>query len=289
MSQDFKVTTFDSTYSQRLAGGDTIIGGSDGSNSGYLGGDVTGSPGDLSVVGLRSQVALSSNINGALGDVLTIISVSPRTATFATPSNTASVGSNAMLRTTGGGGRVTTIAASGAAQTLMIGGANYFIMTLTASCVIGFTGWAATGYLGEIGVRTVENGTGGWTPTFSGVTWIGGTTPAHTTTAGTSTEYVFWSPDGGSTIIGGQLGGSGTSSPLTTKGDLYTYSTTNARLAVGSNGMFMVADPLETVGLRWTTNPAVGELLLSSSASRPPVFGDILTNSSEDDFVYGSR
>jgi hypothetical protein len=50
---------------------------------------------------------------------------------------------------------------------------------------------------------------------------------------------------------------SGGSSPLTTKGDLYTYSTTDARLAVGANGTTLVADSAETTGLKWVT-PASG-------------------------------
>lgn len=41
------------------------------------------------------------------------------------------------------------------------------------------------------------------------------------------------------------------SSPLTTKGDLYTYDTDNARLPIGTDGQMLVADSLETTGLKW--------------------------------------
>lgn len=51
----------------------------------------------------------------------------------------------------------------------------------------------------------------------------------------------------------------GTSSPLTTKGDLYTYTTTNARLGVGNNGENLVADSSATTGLRWQGNYAAGK------------------------------
>jgi hypothetical protein len=45
----------------------------------------------------------------------------------------------------------------------------------------------------------------------------------------------------------------GGSSPLTTKGDLYTYSTTDARLGVGTNGQVLTADSAEATGLKWAT------------------------------------
>lgn len=49
----------------------------------------------------------------------------------------------------------------------------------------------------------------------------------------------------------------GAGSPLTTKGDLYTYSTTDARLAVGTNGQILTADSTAATGIKWAT-PASG-------------------------------
>ena len=66
-----KITAFDDLYSVRLSTGDTIIGGSSGSNAGYVGGDVLGGPGSLSVVGFRNTVSLSSNMgDNTVGTVL---------------------------------------------------------------------------------------------------------------------------------------------------------------------------------------------------------------------------
>jgi len=49
----------------------------------------------------------------------------------------------------------------------------------------------------------------------------------------------------------------GAVSPLTTKGDLYTFSTSDTRLPVGTNGHTLVADSAEATGLKWAA-PAGG-------------------------------
>lgn len=54
------------------------------------------------------------------------------------------------------------------------------------------------------------------------------------------------------------------STPLTTKGDIFTYSTTDARLAVGSNGKVLTAASGETTGLSWAT-PTTGTVTATGS------------------------
>jgi hypothetical protein len=54
-------------------------------------------------------------------------------------------------------------------------------------------------------------------------------------------------------------------SPLTTKGDLYTYSTADARLAVGANGETLVADSSTSTGLRYTAGTVQANPVINSA------------------------
>lgn len=73
------------------------------------------------------------------------------------------------------------------------------------------------------------------------------TLPATNGTA----DYVLKTDGSGNTSWTAQTGG-GTASPLTTKGDIYCYSTTNDRFPVGVDGQFITADSSQSTGLRWT-------------------------------------
>lgn len=55
-------------------------------------------------------------------------------------------------------------------------------------------------------------------------------------------------------------------SPLTTKGDLYTRDSTNGtRLAIGTNGYVLTADSGEATGMKWAASGAVSSGDLTSA------------------------
>jgi hypothetical protein len=54
-------------------------------------------------------------------------------------------------------------------------------------------------------------------------------------------------------------------SPLTAKGDLFTYSTAPARLAVGNNGDTIVADSSTSTGLRYTAGTVQSNPIINSA------------------------
>lgn len=51
-------------------------------------------------------------------------------------------------------------------------------------------------------------------------------------------------------------GAGGDSSPLTTKGDLYGFTTENARIPIGSNNQVLTADSTEALGVKWADSSA---------------------------------
>ena len=53
--------------------------------------------------------------------------------------------------------------------------------------------------------------------------------------------------------------------PLTTKGDVFTFSTVDARLGVGANGTVLTADSAETTGLKWAAPAGGGMTLISTT------------------------
>ena len=59
----------------------------------------------------------------------------------------------------------------------------------------------------------------------------------------------------------------GGSSPLTTKGDIYTFTTVDARLGVGTDGQVLSANSVETTGLEWIDATGTGTITKSGTTA----------------------
>ena len=77
--------------------------------------------------------------------------------------------------------------------------------------------------------------------------------------------------------------------PLTTKGDLYTFSTTDDRLAVGANGESLVADSSTSTGLRYQSDRAGAKNGLINSAFDVSQRGATITGIATDNTYTADR
>jgi hypothetical protein len=97
-----------------------------------------------------------------------------------------------------------------------------------------------------------------------------GTVPAHKHGL---TDLLQSSATDGQTIVWNateerwEAGDAGGASPLTTKGDIFTYDTDDTRLPVGTDGQFLKADSTQPTGLKWETASGTGDLLASNNLS----------------------
>jgi len=87
----------------------------------------------------------------------------------------------------------------------------------------------------------------------------------------------------------------GATSPLTTKGDLYTYSTSDARLPVGSNDQILVADSSTSTGLKWaaaaSSSPASASATVATNQGTTsfPTYVDLTTAGPEVTLTTGTK
>ena len=62
-------------------------------------------------------------------------------------------------------------------------------------------------------------------------------------------------------------GGAGSASPLTTKGDLYTYSTSDARLPTSTDGLCLKTNSVTATGLEWASCSSGGGITYAEAAA----------------------
>ena len=89
------------------------------------------------------------------------------------------------------------------------------------------------------------------TPAAAGVLRLGYTESVNWRNSTNTADLPLYVVGNALYFNGSPIGG-GSASPLTTKGDLYTYSTTDTRLPVGLNGQVLTADSSQVTGLSWT-------------------------------------
>jgi len=150
-------------------------------------------------------------------------------------------------------------------QTAMLGGSatakttSYTLVAADAGTVVSVNSTSAT-------TITVNTGLFSAGDTVTIQNWGSGavTITAGTATVNTAGSLIVPQYDGGvlyftsaSAAIYFDFVQAGAVSPLTTKGDLYTFASSDTRLGVGANGTILTADSAEATGLKWAT-PAAG-------------------------------
>lgn len=230
-----KITAFDDLYPLRPSVGGAVVYVASGSNSGEGdtggGGDVTGTAGDYTVVGLRQTVSLASNIGGGtVGDVLTIVQTSPRLAMFATPSNTGATPDVELV----------SVAATGATETVDVSVARTYDLTLTADCTLTLSG-AVTAEAWYLTLLLRQDGTGGRLVTWPGsVVWASGSAPTLSTVAGDVDVVSLVTVDGGTTWLGTSADSS-VSSHLTDTTDAHDASA----ISIADAGTYFTSTDVE--------------------------------------------
>lgn len=167
-------------------------------------------------------------------------------------------GTNWVISGGASGGTVTSVSITAPAAGITQSGspvtASGSITLALANDLAAVEGLAATGIVRRTAADTWSAGT------LVGLTTeVTGVLPVANFTTGTPTGAKFVRDDGVLAVPAGSF-----TSPLTTKGDVHTFSSVDARLGVGSDAFVLTADSTQATGLKWAA--------ASSGSSTPDYF-----------------
>lgn len=164
-------------------------------------------------------------------------------------------------------------------QTAMLGGSasaktsNYTLAAADAGTAITMSNAGATTITVNTGLFaagdtvTILNVGAGTCTITAGTATVSKPTNATLALVQNAGGVLYFTATGAATFMPFDVGSAG-ASPLTTKGDLFTFDTANARLPVGSNGQTLVADSAAGTGLKWGNPSWVGcQVSLSAAQS----------------------
>ena len=203
-----------------------------------------------------------------LGALIYVIAGTANAASLWTNTNTATIvvetdaitfaefspSGNFELNIEGGQSVISAHGAMGATETFDPTAGNVHTGTLDANCVFTISAPVGSG-ASTLTFWITASGTRTWTWPGS-VTWLAGTAP-DPPADGLTTVVVLTSVDGGTNWVGGPWG-AGSESPLTTKGDLWGFSTLDARVPVGANLTVLTGDSTATLGVSYKTLETLG-------------------------------
>lgn len=158
-------------------------------------------------------------------------------------------------------------------QTAMLGGSatakttSYTLVAADAGTVVSVNSTSAT-------TITVNTGLFAAGDTVTIQNWGSGavTITAGTATVNTAGSLIVPQYDGGvlyftsaSAAIYFDWVQAGATSPLTTKGDIWGYSTSDARIPVGANNTVLTADSTQALGVKWAAASSGAAVLVGSN------------------------
>lgn len=170
-------------------------------------------------------------------------------------------------------------------QTAMLGGsataktASYTLVAADAGTVVSVNSTSAT-------TITVNTGLFAAGDTVTIQNWGSGavTITAGTATVNTAGSLIVPQYDGGvlyftsaSAAIYFDWVQAGATSPLTTKGDIWGYSTSDARIPVGANGTVLTADSTQSLGVKWASASATRSYAIFQDAKAVNTAGGTFT------------